>query len=229
MIRRTLVVVGAVLVVAFNSPRSVASDTTTAASASVVSFARAPMAKATTTLSLDWGQAQPEQMVIADVLSYSGSRPTISAPEGWHLICDDYGTTTRQSLYWHTIQANDSSAANWTFSEPVDAQGAILLLDNVASDAVVDLTDGKTSGGNGTEPVASGGDLTVGFLAADIYIPGLAGQIPASTSVKETASNEFWILSTHENQSGAARRSAAGQGRIFDWTAAQVSVKSRQD
>jgi hypothetical protein len=146
MIRQMLIVVAGVLLVTYNSSPSSGSDENTAGGANVISFAQAPMTEATTSLSLAVGaNAQIGQFAIADVLSYGGSKPTISAPDGWQLIRDDYTQTTRQSLYWHAVQANDSSTASWTFSDPVDAQGAVLLLDNVAPDSPVDIASGNAS------------------------------------------------------------------------------------
>ncbi len=62
------------------------------------------MTAGATTLALDWGtKGQAGQIAIADVLTYGGSKPTITAPTGWQLIRDDSTATTRQSLYWHAI------------------------------------------------------------------------------------------------------------------------------
>jgi len=144
MIRQTLLVVAAVLLVTYNSSPSCGSEGNTAGGANVISYAQAPMTEGTTSLSLAVSpNAQIGQFAIADVLSYGGAQPTISAPDGWQLIRDDYTQTTRQSLYWHAILANDSSTATFTFSEPVDAQGAILLLDKVALDSPVDVSSGN--------------------------------------------------------------------------------------
>src|SRR5579863_1849648 len=143
MIKPTLIVVAALILVANNSSPLSASAENAAGGPSVVSSAAAPITKATTSLSLNVAPtAQTAQIAIADVLSYGGSQPTITAPDGWQLIRDDYTQTTRQSLYWHAIAPNDPATAAWTFSEPVDAQGAILLLDNVSSDSPVDMSSG---------------------------------------------------------------------------------------
>jgi hypothetical protein len=143
MLKPALIVVAAVSLIAFNSPASSASSESMPG-AKVTSVAQAPITKGTTTLSLNVGpNPQAGQLAIADVLSYQGSQPTITAPDGWQLIRDDSTQTTRQSLYMHTIEANDPPAASWTFSDPVDAQGAILLLDNVASDSSIDSTSGN--------------------------------------------------------------------------------------
>src|ERR1035437_5513596 len=174
MIRPTLIAIAAVFLVTYNSSPSSGSAENTVGGASVISSAEAPMTKGTTSLSLNVGpNAQIGQFAIADVLSYDGSKPTITAPDGWQLIRDDYTQTTRQSLYWHAIQADDSSTATWTFSEPVDAQGAILLVDNVGSDSPVDMTSGNTGDGGGFSLTAksvattSDGDLILAFNATD--------------------------------------------------------------
>ena len=124
-------------------------------------------------MSLDWGKkAQAGQVAIADVMTYGGPKTAITPPDGWQLIRDDSTPTTRQSLYWHAIQANDPSSSTWTFSAPVDAQGAIVLLDNVAADAPVDMSNGKTGTGGDREVAASmtttaDGDLILIFKATD--------------------------------------------------------------
>jgi hypothetical protein len=79
------------LLVTYNSSPSSGADENTVGGASVTSFGQAPMTKRTTSLSLDWGaNGQADQIAIADVLSYDGSKPTIAAPDGWQLIRDDY-------------------------------------------------------------------------------------------------------------------------------------------
>jgi hypothetical protein len=143
MIRATLIALAAVFLLAYNSSPSSGSTESTNTGARVISSAEAPLIKGTASLSLSLGpNAQSGQLAIADVISYNGSQPTISAPDGWQLIRDDYTKTTRQSLYWHVVEPNDSNTASWTFSDPVDAQGAMLLLENVAPDSPVDATSG---------------------------------------------------------------------------------------
>src|SRR5271157_93926 len=131
MIKRALMAAAALFVAACNSGPNL-SATNTVGGADVMSSTQARMAtRPTTSLALDWGKkAQAGQVAIADVLTYGGPKVAITAPEGWQKIRDDSTDTTRQSLYWHAIQANDSSTATWTFSAPVDAQGAMVVLDN---------------------------------------------------------------------------------------------------
>jgi hypothetical protein len=144
MIRAALIAMAAVFLVTYNCSPSSGSAGNTVAGARVISSAEAPLIKGTASLSLDVGpNAQSGQLAIADVISYGGPQPTINPPDGWQLIRDDSTKTTRQSLYWHVVAPNDSNTASWTFSDPVDAQGAVLLLDNVAPDSPVDIASGN--------------------------------------------------------------------------------------
>ncbi|MGC1397745.1 hypothetical protein [Candidatus Binatus sp.] len=232
MLKRSLMVAAAVLMVACNSGPSQTADNTVGG-ANIVSSAKSPMVKATTTFSLDWGKdAKAGQVAIADVISYGGPKVAITVPAGWQLIRDDSTSTTRQSLYWHAIQANDPSTSTWTFSAPVDAQGAILLLDNVASTMPVDMTSGNT--GNGGTVTAKSvattadGALILGFYATDFHLDGLSPSLPADTTAvinQEATSNEFWILASYQNQSAATEDQVCSAAQIFNWAAAQVAIK----
>jgi hypothetical protein len=241
MIRYALVAVAAVFVVACNSSPSQTPENTVGG-ANVASSAQAPMAKATTSLSLDWGKkGQAGQVAIADVLSYGGAKPTITAPAGWQMIRDDSTLTTRQSLYWHAIQANDAGTAAWAFSGPVDAQGAIVLLDNVASAAPVDMTSGNTgTGGTVTAKsiaTTSDGDLILAFNATDFgayrhtactKCDGLNPTLPPNVSVvlnHESTALEYWILANYQNQMGDTEPQASAAPQFFNWVAAQVAIK----
>lgn len=244
MIRPTLIAVAAVFLVTYNSSPSSGSAENPVGAASVVSSAEAPMTKGTTSLSLDWGpNGQTGQLAIADVLSYGGPQPTITAPDGWQLIRDDYTQTTRQSLYWHAIQADDSGTASWTFSEPVDAQGAILLVDNVGSDSPVDMTSGNTGGEAGglltakSVATTSDGDLILAFNATDFgaYRPtvckkcdGLNPELPPNASViinHESTALEYWILANYQSQMGDTEDQVSGAPQFFNWVAAQVAIR----
>ena len=242
MIRRALMVAAAVFVVACNSGPSQTPENTVGG-ANVVSSAKTPLTKGASSLSLDWGsKAQAGQVAIADVLSYSGSKPTITAPAGWQQIRDDSSKTTRQSLYWHAIQANEPSTAAWTFSEPVDTQGAVLLLDNVATTAPVDVTSGNTSASGGSmtaKSVAttSDGDLILAFNATDFgaYRPtscgkcdGLNPTLPADVTVvlnHESTALEYWILANYQTQMGETEAQTSEAAQFFYWVAAQVAIK----
>jgi hypothetical protein len=228
-----LIAVAAVFMAGCNSSPPPLSAENNVGGASVVAFTQVPMAQATTSLTLDWvSKGKSGQVAIADVLSYSGSKPKITAPDGWHLIRDDASQTTRQSLYWHAIQANDSSAATWTFNQPVDTKGAIVLLDNAALDSPVDMSSGKTdtSGTLNAKSVVTtaDGDLVLLFYATDFHIPGLAPLMPPDTRTvtdQESASHEYWILTTYQSQNGATNDITCGEGQLFSWAAAQVAIK----
>jgi hypothetical protein len=232
MIRFTLIAVAAVFLVTYNSAPSLGSAENTITANSVVSSAEIPMASGTTSLSVNLApNAQIDQIAIVDVLSYNGSKPTITAPDGWRLIRDDSSLTTRQSLYWHRVAANEPTTASWTFSEPVDAQGAILLLDNVASDSQVDNTSGNTDTG-GTLTARSvantaAGDLILAFYATDFWGTGLGPTMPdnVDTVLNYEAPREYWILATYQSQNGSTSDAACPTAQLFNGIAAQVAIE----
>ena len=232
MIRYALIAVAAVFAVACNSsPSQLAYNTV--GGANVVSTAKTPMATATTSLSLDWGKkGQAGQVAIADVLSYGGSKLGITAPAGWQLIRDDSTPTTRQSLYWHAIEANDPSTPTWTFSEPVDAQGAILLLDNAAAAAPVDMSNVKTGSGGSIKSssvtTTADGDVVLIFKATDFLNSPLLAQTPGDMSAvvtQDKAPHEYWILATWQSQNGTTEETEFSFPQLFNWVAAQVAIK----
>jgi hypothetical protein len=231
MIKHALMLAAAVLVAGCNSGASQSAENTVGG-ANVVTTAQAPLTKGTTSLSLDSGKnAQAGQVAIADVISFGGPNVTITAPAGWQLIRDDASPVTRQSLYWHAVQANDSSAT-WTFGEPVDAQGAVLLLDNVASGAPVDITTGnKGTGGTVTAPsvaTTTDGDLVLSFFASDFARPDLQPSLPENAKtviIQEKPSHEYWILAIYQTQLGSTDDQVSNASQLFNWTAAQVAIK----
>jgi hypothetical protein len=202
----------------------------TVGGASVSSFVQAPLAKATTSLTLDSSKAKPDQLAIADVMSYSGAKPNIAAPAGWTLIRDDSSPSTRQSLYWHVIQANDPSPT-WTFSEPVDAQGALLLLDKVAASNPVDASSGNTgrSPGVAAKSVTTtrGGAFIIAFYATDFGGAGLGPEFPANMRAiidQENQSHEYWILGTYQSRKGDTGDVSCSNGQLYGAVAAQVAI-----
>jgi len=232
MIRYALIAAAAVFAVACNSA-PVQTSENTVGGADVVSSAKTPMTKGATSLALDWGaKAQAGQVAIADVLSYGGSQTTITAPAGWQMIRDDSTPTTRQSLYWHAIQANDPRPATWTFSEPVDAQGAIVLLDNVAAAAPVDMSNIKTGTGGTVDSdsmtTTADGDLILIFKATDFGNAPMQPQLPGDMSAvvaQEKAPHQYWILASWQSQNGATEGTEFSFPQLFNWTAAQVAIK----
>src|SRR5579862_673804 len=244
MIKPTLIAIAAVFLVANNSSASSASAENTAGGPTVVSSAEAPLTKGATSLSLDLGaNAQTAQIAIADVLTYGGAQPSIAPPDGWQLIRDDATATTRQSLYWHAIGPNDSNTASFTFSEPVDAQGAIVLLNDVASDSPVDMSSGNTGGpSDGTlsaksVATASDGELILTFNATDFGAyrhtactdcSGLRPKLPDDTGVvlnHESTALEYWILSNYQSQRGDTEVQVSYVPQFFNWVAAQVAIR----
>jgi hypothetical protein len=232
MIKRVLMLGMAISLAACNSGPP-GSATNTVGGADIASSAKAPMSKDTTNLSLDWGKnAKAGEVAIADVLTYGGPKVTITPPAGWQLIRDDSTATTRQSLYWHAIGANDSSPATWEFGSPVDAQGAIILLDNVAQGSPVDMSNGKTGSGGDVKSSAltttADGDLVLIFNATDFGNAPLAAQTPSDMSAvvsQDEQPNEYWIISTWQNQNGPTEETDFSFPQLFNWVAAQVAIK----
>jgi hypothetical protein len=229
-----LVAIAAVCIVGCNSsPPASKTTENTVGGANVFSSAETPLTKRATSLSLGWGsKGHAGQLAIADVLSYGGSKPTITAPAGWQLIRDDSTKTTRQSLYWHAIQANDPGSATWTFSQPVNAQGAIVLLDNAATTAPVDVTSGNTSeeGDLTAKSVATttDGDLILAFYATDFVNEGLSPKLPADESVvlnHESSPLEYWILASYQTRMGDTGPEVCDIPQFFQGVAAQVAIK----
>jgi hypothetical protein len=241
VIRYAFLAVAATFIASCNSAPSQTPENAVGG-ANLVSSATAPFKTGTTSLTLDWGsKAKAGQFAIADVLSYGGPKPTINAPAGWLPICESSTKTTRQSLYGHAIQASDPSTPTWTFSEPVDAQGAILLLDNVAGGWAVDVSS-CTAGENGTltaKPVATtiDGDLILAFNATDFGAyratactgcGALNPTLPPDVSVvinQESTAREYWILQNYQNQMGETEPLESSAPQIYNWVAAQVAIK----
>ena len=247
MTRRTLIAAAAVFLLVHGISASADAENS-AQSAKIVYFSQAPFTKGTTSLSLDVSpNAQIGQFAIADVISFGGAQPAIAPPDGWQLIRDDSTETTRQTLYWHEVEANDSNAASWTFSEPVDAQGAILLLDNVESDSPVDASSGNSGGVGGgvltakSVTTASSGDLILAFNATDFgaYRPtvcencsGLNPALPQNASVvlnQESTPLEYWIMANYQSQMGPTPLEISEAPQFFYWVSAQVAIKSAGD
>src|SRR5579862_2974073 len=232
MIKRALMGAAAVLVVACNSGSPSGSATNTVGGADVVASTQTKMTKETKSLSLDLGKsAQAGQVAIADVITYGGPKVTITAPDGWQLIRDDSTPTTRQSLYWHPVQANDSSPA-WSFSAPVDAQGAIVLLNNVAPGAPVDMSNAKTGTGGDVKSTAltttADGDLVLIFKATDFSNAPLTAQTPGDMTAVVTQQNapqQYWILAYWQGQNGTTEETEFSFPQLFNWVAAQVAIK----
>jgi hypothetical protein len=246
MIRRTLIAAAAVFILAHSTAAS--ADAENAPGAKIISSSQAPLTKGTTTISLDVSpNAQIGQLAIANVISFGGSEPTITPPDGWELIRDDSTPTTRQSLYWHQIEANDSNAASWTFSDPVDAEGAIVLLDNVSSDSPVDASSGNTGGVAGgvltakSVTATASDDLILAFNATDFGAyryticedcSGLNPALPQNASVvvnQESTAQEYWIMASYQSHIGPTELEISRAPQFFYWVSAQVAIKGAAD
>src|SRR5579863_5333637 len=231
MIKRALMGAAAILAVACNTGSPPGSATNTVGGADVVGSTQTKLTTATKSLALDMGKkAQAGQVAIADLITYGGPKVTITAPDGWQLIRDDSTATTRQSLYWHTIAANDSPPT-WNFSAPVDAQGAIVLLSNVAS-APVDMSTSKTGTGGDVKSAAltttADGDLVLIFKATDFSNAPLTAQTPNNMTAvvaKQDTPQQYWILAYWQAQNGATEETEFSFPQLFNWVAAQVAIK----
>ena len=248
MIRRTMIAAAAIFILAHSAAASADAENCPSPGAKIISSSQAPLTKGTTTISLDVSpNAQIGQFAIANVITFGGSEPTITPPDGWQLIRDDSTPTTRQSLYWHEIEANDSNAASWTFSEPVDAQGAVVLLDNVASDSPVDASSGNTGGQGGgvltakSVTATASDDLILSFNATDFgaYRPticdncaGLNPALPQNASVvlnQESTPQEYWIMASYQTHIGPTELEISEAPQFFYWVSAQVAIKGAAD
>jgi hypothetical protein len=171
-------------------------------------------------------------LAIADVLTYGGSTTKITAPTGWQLIRDDSTPTTRQSLYWHAIAASDPSSSTWEFSTPVDAQGAIVLLDNAAETAPVDMSNVKTGAGGDLKSTSmtttADGDVVLIFKSTDFSSAPLHWQPPGDMTMvtaQENAPHQYWIVATWQGQNGPTEETEFSFPQLVNWVAAQVAIK----
>src|SRR5215469_14215092 len=221
------------LILGCNSGPPPGSASNTVGGADVVASTHAPMSKKTTSLTLDWGKkAQAGQVAIADVLTYGGHNVKITPPIGWQQIRDDSTPTTRQSLYWHAITVNDPTASSWEFSTPVDAQGAIVVLSNVAEGSPVDMSNVQTGSGGDLKSNAmtttADGDLILIFKSTDFGNAPLKWQTPDHMSAvvaQQDSPHQYWIMATWQPQNGATEATEFSFPQLVNWIAAQVAIK----
>ena len=194
-------------------------------------FSPTPLTEATTVLVLDASQAQPGQLEIADVLSYSGGLIEITPPQGWTLIRDNSSLSTRQALYWHIVQVNEDRSPTWLFNEPVNAQGAILLVEDVNATDPIDVSSGNVVAGPATATsvtTTTDGDFILAFFATDFETAGLSPKMPADLNVivdPDQPSHEYWILGAYQNSKGATEDAACCCPQYFNYAAAQVALR----
>lgn len=193
--------------------------------------------KRTRTLTIDWGpMGNSEQVALAQVLSYSGKAPSITAPLDWNLIRDDSSQgTTRQSLYWHRIQSGEPSAQTWSFSQRVDAEGVILLLDGLARISPLDVSSGKDGGGINPIPpslvTTYDGDLVLAFYASDFGPEGLGVKMPPkmySVVDQTSAQREYWIVGARQVHQGKVDGASAQTVQLSNWVAALVALRTEK-
>lgn len=232
MIKRTfLVAVLSVLLLGCGSSTLTAENTV--GGPDVVASTQTPLTKATTSLTLDLGKkVKAGQLAVAAVLSYSGKTPKITAPSGWQLIRDDASAVTRQSLYWHAVQANEPGNPTWTFDTPVDAQGATVLIENADTTSPIDMSSGSMDDSGTVIPksmvTTSDGDLVLLFSSTDFGRPNLGPKMPENTTTVTDFDNgpyEYWILAAYQDKAGATEDVPVGQGQLFNWAGAQVGIK----
>jgi len=226
---RPIWLVALLVLIAACSPSPQESNENVVGGASVSSYTQTPLTQKTNMLTLDTSKAKPGQLAVADVMSYSGAKPMITAPDGWTLIRDDSSPSTRQSIYWRIVKADDPKPT-WKFSEPVDAQGVIVLLDNVAESNPVDASSGNT-GGPGvvakSMTTTRGGSFVLAFYATDFGGAGLGPHCPANVSSildQETATHGYWIIGTYQNRKGDTEDIACPSGQLYNAVAAQVAI-----
>jgi len=193
-----------------------------------------PPVKNAKNITMKWSErAAPGEVAIADLVTYKADKATIFPPTGWALIRDDGGQHVRQTLYWRAVQANDPHEFAWSFSEPVDAQGTIILLADARLDAPVDGSSGNGRGvQGGSDMVAksvkttSDGALVLAFYANDFggagfNAPDFMGEIVED----ETQLGGYWILGTYQKHKGPTPDAICHGGQGFDSVSAQVAIR----
>ncbi len=177
--------------------------------------------------------AQSGQLLIADLITFSGSAPTITSPLGWQLIRDDISPTTRQSLYYHFAGSNDGPA-EWKFTQPVYAQGAVLTLDNVWSTDPIDSSSGMTGPKDQVKAPAltttDDGDLVLVFFATDFAFtaPGATfpdNVVPIVNQVSDPDS--YWIAASYQAHRGKVAETDIPSPQLYAVAAAQVAIRRR--
>jgi len=247
MNRVTLVALFAGALAACNSAPSSQGNIAVFGNSYVVSFVT-PYAPEISRLPVRWySMAVPGQLAIADILSYGRVGQNIDAPAGWALIRDDSiesAPPIRQTLYWHVVSADDSDTQIWKFKEPVDAQGAIVLLDNMDINSPLDASTGNVGGGN--LPTAKSvvttrrSDLIMLAYATNYSGPGLGPLLPSTPEAvhvlipgmsrlldRSDEINEYWIDATYQATEGSTPNSICVIVQNSAWVAAQIALRTR--
>ncbi|HUO05318.1 MAG TPA: hypothetical protein VMU16_08990 [Candidatus Binataceae bacterium] len=221
----------------------------------VISLAT-PLTKNTSSLPLGWLMVGvPGQFAIADIVTYGGPKLKITAPPGWTLIREDMNPIVpvkgdpplRQLLYWHFVRPNDPGLQIWNFSERVDAQGTLILLDNISPADPIDAHSGNPAQ-NFDNPLAESvttsqpGDLVLIFYSTNYGGPGLAPLMPCSPeSARQPIhvsipgfgrivdhsdiENEYWVDAAFQGMPGKTPDAVSIIVQPTKWIAAQVALR----
>jgi len=191
-----------------------------------------PMEVASITLNSP-SDVQSGQLLIADLMTFGGAAPTITAPSGWQLIRDDVSPTTRQSLYYHFAGSNDAPA-EWKFTQPVYAQGLVLSLENAWSTDPIDTSSGMT--GPKDQVKAPGltttddGDLILVLFATDFAFDAPGPKFPDSMVpiVNEISDPDpYWVVASYQAHRGKVAEADCPTPQLYNVAAAQVAVRRR--
>jgi len=204
-----------------------------AGDANIAGFMPAPLAKLVTSITLGSGaELRSGQLLIADVMTYGGATPTIEAPSGWQLVRDDISPTTRQSLYAHVAESDDQPSA-WKFSQPVDAQGVLLMLDNTSTSDPIDASSGIAGSQAVMAPALAttdDGDLILVLFATDFGFNDPGPSIPPNMIGivnQDTDTHAYWILGSYQAQRGDLPEADCPTPQLYNAAAAQVAVRRR--
>jgi len=220
-----------VVLLASNSP-SLQTTPTPLGGATVAGVIPTPLTSGVTSLTLGYGGVKQGQLLIADVMTYSGAAPAIQPPSGWQLIRDDISPTTRQTLYSHVADSNEQPSA-WTFSQPVDSQGAILALDNAAASDPID----GSSGIGGSQAInapaltaSDDGDLILVFFATDFGGIAPGPDYPDDMLMianQKVDTHAYWILGSYQAKRGDLDEVNSPTPQLYNAAASQVAIRRR--
>jgi hypothetical protein len=232
MKRLVLSMLLAVMLAACETPPPPQTAENTVGGANVKASLRSPFTKSATSLALDLPpQAVPGDLVIVDLISYGGPTLAITPPSGWDMVREEATTTTRQTLFSHLVQPNESGRQVWGLSRPADGQLISVILDNVSGSNTIDLVSGNTGFGGSLTAKSilthRDGDLILAFMATDFGRAPLHADVPhfmARLLAEEAAPNEFWILKTYQDQAGLTDEAVLAFPQVFNWSVVQVAI-----
>ncbi len=179
------------------------------------------------------GQPKVGQLLIADVMTYGGNLPVIEAPAGWQLIREDSTSTTRQSLYWHVAEA-DEQPAEWKFSQKVDAQGMLVMLDDASVSDPIDASSGAGGDHDLKAPrltTNDDGDFILVLFATDFggIAPG-PSSIPDNMSMvinQDWDTHSYWAVGAYQAKRGDIEEAECDTPQLYAAAAAQLAIRRR--